>query len=154
MNRARAEYLRIAAESMDTLLQELSRNAIAYSVNTTGAYGEVSRGKGGVPVSKVESLALTLADGELPPDLDTVRRDIESMRQECAARNRMVGVVDAWLGCLNAQESYVIRARVIDGQIWRHVIDGYQSQFGEFASRSTLKDTLARARCKIYAIAS
>lgn len=154
VNVARADFLAIRVESLTALLSELKRNAIYYATSTTPAYSAEPKGAGGVPASKVERLAIMLAEGRLPKELSEVETELREAREELAERRKSIALVDAWLSGLQSRERFVLSAHVIDGQVWREVSKGFNERFGEIYSRNGLKGILQKAQAKVYAIAN
>lgn len=152
-NVSRAEFLRIKVDSLTALLAEIRANAVYYSTSTTASYSGEPGGKGGVPQSKVERLAILLAEGRLPSELAEIETELREAREELQDRAKAVALVDAWLNCLQTRERFVLSAHVIDGQVWREVSRGFREQFGEIYSRNGLSGILRKAQAKIYQIA-
>lgn len=154
VNVARAEFLTIRVESLTALLSELRANAVYYATSTTPVYSSDPKGAGGVPVSKVERLAMMLAEGRLPGELGDVEKELREAREELSYRRKDIALVDAWLNALQGRERYVLSAHVIDGQVWREVSKGFNERFGETYSRNGLRGILTKAQNKIYSIAN
>lgn len=154
VNVARAEFLQIRVQSLTALLAELKSHAVYYATSTTASYSGEPGGKGGVPESKVERLAIMLADGKLPGELGDVEKELREARDELAERRKSIALVDAWLNGLQSRERFVLSAHVIDGQVWREVSRGFRERFGEIYSRNGLSGILRKAQSKIYHIAN
>lgn len=151
VNVARINHIEVRLKELDPIIAELNKHAAWYATNTTGSYSGMP---GGGPVeSKVEKLAITLAEGKLPGEMGALVREAEALREEMEARQTRVRYVDAWLCGLTEREKMVLTTHIIDGLTWREVGAVYQDKYGLEYSRTGLKALCDRARDKVYAIA-
>ena len=150
-NAARAQHLSVRIQALTAMAEEYKAHATDNLTRITPAY---SLTPGGGPVSsKVERLAIMLADGDSPAEIKEIMLDIEAAAAELKEVQTACEFVEAWLQGLQARERYVLTTHIIDGQVWREVITGFNSEFGVIYSRTGLKQILTRALDKIYRIA-
>lgn len=100
-----------------------------------------------------EELGIRLASGWMPPEIKEMRAQSETLKCEyniLAMRNRYV---DAWLGVLTERENWVMLHQYMRQEYWRDILDDYTRQFGQYASKDTLKRMRDRALQQIYTVA-
>lgn len=149
--KARADFLAIRAEELGGIIREVKAHAAYYATSTTPAYTGMP---GGGPVeSKVERIAITLAEGRLPGDLRELETEAEEVRVERQMCERRCRCVDAWLNVLNPRERLVITEHCLNGRVWRETAEMFNRAFNEGYSKSGLKAVMERGVDKICEVA-
>lgn len=151
-NLGRCEHLEIEIKQAEAALIGMRRSLYldVASPNTQNLDGMPHGNKVSSPT---ETIALMLANGELPHHISDTLNDLRTMRAELKERQTNVRYVDAWLRGLNDQERWIIQGQVISGKTWRALMLEYETKNGEYRSKDSLKRLRARALKKIFEIA-
>lgn len=150
-NKARAEFLRVREDEIKIILAEIKANAAYYATSTTGAYTGMPGG--GKVESKVEKIAITLAEGRLPGDLNELNNELYETQAELHTCETAVRCVDAWMRVLNPREYLVISEHRLNGRVWRETAVLFNQAFGEDYTKPGLKAIMERGIDKIYKVA-
>ena len=152
VNVARVKHLEVQIRELTELAQDYRAHAAENLMRITPSYGDTPGG-GGAMSSKVERLAIMLADGESPGELKQIEAELSAAQTELRARQASAEFVEAWLKGLQERERLVVTAHILDGLVWSEVIDLFNATYGIIYSRTGLKQLLFRAMDKIYRIA-
>lgn len=151
-NLGRCEHLEIEIKQAEAALigMQSSLYSDVASPNTQNLDGMPHGHK---VTSPTETIAIMLANGELPRHIADILDDLRIMRAELAEKQTLIRYVDAWLKGLTDQERWIIQGQVISGKTWRTLMLEYESINGEYRSKDSLKRLRARALKKIFEIA-
>ena len=150
-NKARAEFLRVREDELSAILADIKENAAYYATSTTGSYSGMPGG--GKVESKVEKIAITLAEGRLPGGLNELNNELYETHAERVRCESAVRCVDAWLRVLNPREYLVITEHRLNGRVWRETAVLFNQVFGEDYSKPGLKAIMERAMERVYKVA-
>lgn len=150
-NKARAEFLKVREDELTAILTDIRAHAAYYATSTTGSYSGMPGG--GKEESKVEKIAVTLADGRLPGGLNELETELNETRAERRICETAVRCVDAWMRVLNPREYLVINEHLLNGRVWRETAVLFNQQFGEDYTKPGLKKVMTRGIAKINLIA-
>ena len=100
--------------------------------------------------SKVEDIAVKIADGWLPPEMKAVKVELDTALAAYNKSKLVVEYVEAWLSGLTERERWIIQHQYINGEYWADVIDDYDRKFDKGLSKDTLKRLRDRALERIY----
>lgn len=150
-NKARAEFLKVREDELNAILADIKAHAAYYATSTTGSYSGMPGG--GKVESKVEKIAITLADGKLPGGLNELENELSETRAERRMCETAVRCVDAWMRVLNPREHLVINEHLLNGRVWRETAVLFNDAFGEDYTKPGLKKVMARGIAKINMIA-
>ena len=100
-----------------------------------------------------EKLGMMLATGWESDAVKYMRDRLAELEAEYAERHKTVVYVKSWLDGLPERERWMAEMQIIDGVIWREIIQKYPEKFGEYRSKDTLKRIRDRALDMIYDMA-
>lgn len=100
-----------------------------------------------------EDIAIRLASGWMPPEFKDMREQIDKLKDEYRPLEMRVRYVEAWLGALSNRERWIMEHQFMKGEFWRDVINDYNTQFGGYVTKDTLKWLRGKAFKTIYAVA-
>lgn len=104
--------------------------------------------------SPVERAVQRLEEGTATPMTNLLAEEIAHMERERDELETRVEYVEAWLSGLLEEERYVVERQVMNGEVWREVVQGYAKRFGIELSKDTLKRMRDRTLARIERVAA
>ena len=108
----------------------------------------------GTAVGKpTERMALTLAAGYIPEDLEEAKERLKEMIQELREKEMIVVFVEAWLSGLTEREKWLIEQVYFEQQTYAYIISALRSKHGINTSKDGVRRMKKTALDKIYEMA-
>lgn len=100
-----------------------------------------------------ERIAILLASGWLPDDIQAMQAELAALREEYDRQYHAALFVSSWLKGLTERERWIVEHQVMDGEYWKDVVLKYRAAYAEDMSKDSLKRLKQRALDKIYQMA-
>ena len=151
-DKARTLHLALEIKDIET---QINRIVARLPSDESGLKAQVITGMphGTSVGNPTEQAALKLASGWEPQELKDLRQQLSQHQSEYNLLIARINHVEAWMVALNEREHWVILHQYMRNDYWRDIIDDYTRQFGQFASKDTLKRLRAKGFKKIYSVA-
>ena len=146
----RYRHLAVESDVLESKYNRLRREMVA---NEAAPQAQVitDMPRGGNRVgSKVEDIAVKIADGWMSPEVKTAYDEWQAVRNKAEEARVCVVYVEAWLEGLTEREKWIVRHQFINGEYWADICDDYDRLFGKDLSKDTLKRLRDRALERIY----
>ena len=151
-DKARAAHLAMEIDELERRVNVAVKNLAADEASPKAqVITDMPHGTG--VKNQVEDIVIKIASGWLPPEIREMKSELEAWKMEYNTLSSRTRYVDAWMGVLTERENWIVIHQYMRQEYWRDILDDYTRQFGQFASKDTLKRLRAKAFKRMYAIA-
>ena len=134
----RCGYLETAISEMEADISEWS-NALAEEMAEPGGQRMDGMPHGSTVGRPTEQIAIMLAGGYTPDDLQAAKHTLNEMKKELREKLMVITFVEAWMTGLTTKERWIITQLYFEGATYNETARAYAEQYGQQVSRDGIR---------------
>ena len=148
---AKLKCLTATLDVLDNLLEIAKSEMVDDEVSLSQQLTGMPHGSG--TTDPTGRLAIEIASGHVSWRVDQIEDEIRNVKIEISKIEWKVIMVNAWLGCLNERERFLIEKKYLDEMTWKEIEESYNKEYGVIMTKRGLKNIIDRGIEKIYCAA-